>query len=281
MAFGTRIGCGTYCSVYLLQDDPESVAKVYTSSNEKFEDYVLREIAILTTFKHTNIVNLRKVQTTEAGKVMLIMEKCKSELRPRKYKYDLLGRRKIIREVLQAISYLHSHGVIHRDVKPPNILLANDGAVRLCDFNTAMYMGLEMCSKHTKHSIEAGTLWWRAPEALLDDYHYDYKVDIWAVGMVLLSLILGEEPLKGNNCVQQLFITYQMLGTPGTDEIWPDASTLPNWSSQHPQWTRGTLQDVLQTSTATAQEKDLLSHMLTYPNTRQPALWLLEHSYFH
>ena len=281
MTFGVRIGVGTYCSVYTLQDDPESVAKVYNNSNEKLEDYVLREIAILTRFKHANIVKLRKVETSSAGKVTLTMERCKSELHSNMYKSDLLGRRKIIREVLQSLSFLHSNGVIHRDVKPANILLANDGTVRLCDFNTAMYMGLEICSKNTKQSIEAGTLWWRAPEALLDDYHYDYKVDIWAVGVLLLSMIIGKEPLKGDNCVQQLFFTYQMLGTPGTDDNWPNASTLPNWSSKHPQWARGTLQDLLKTSTATAEEKDLLSHTLTYPNTRQSAAWLLEHRYFH
>jgi len=278
MALGKCLGSGTYCSVYNLKNDPDSVAKVYNNPNDILDDYMLREISILSTFKHVNMIHLKKIETRSSGKVTLIMEKCQSELKPSQYSKDPSMRKEIIRQLLQVLSFLHSHGVIHRDVKPANILLAKDGSVRLCDFNTAIYLGLGVCYKNTKMATEASTLWWRAPEALLDDFHYDYKVDIWSVGIVLLSMIIGKEPLCGDNCVHQLFLTYRMLGTPGTDDIWPEASTLPNWSPKHPQWTHLGLQDMLKT--ATEEEKDLLSHMLTYPKTRQSAHSLLQHSFF-
>ncbi|NXD04574.1 PAK3 kinase, partial [Certhia familiaris] len=90
---------------------------------------------------------------------------------------------------LQGLNYLHSHHVMHRDLKSPNILLRTDGSVKLADFGLSALLTPEQ----SRRSSEVGTYWWRAPE-LVKGHPYGPKIDIWAFGIVTIEMVEGEPP---------------------------------------------------------------------------------------
>jgi len=96
-------------------------------------------------------------------------------------------------QLLKSLDHMHSNGIFHRDIKPENILLLND-KVKLADFGSCK----GMYSEHP-YTEYISTRWYRAPECLLTDGYYDYKMDLWGVGCVMFEII-GLFPLfPGDN----------------------------------------------------------------------------------
>ncbi|NXC30381.1 PAK3 kinase, partial [Campylorhamphus procurvoides] len=95
----------------------------------------------------------------------------------------------VSRECLKGLDFLHSNGVIHRDIKSSNILIRTDGCVKLGDFGLCGQINLEQSYRNSV----TGTSWWMAPEVVTSK-PYGPKVDIWSLGIVGLEMLEGEAP---------------------------------------------------------------------------------------
>jgi serine/threonine protein kinase len=118
----------------------------------------------------------------------------------------------VCRETLSALKYIHSLHRIHRDIKSDNVLIGEDGAIKLADFGYAA----QLTAQKAKRTTVVGTPYWMAPE-VIQGTDYDYKVDIWSLGIMLMELTDGEPPYMEFPPLRALFlITTQ--GIPGMKE---------------------------------------------------------------
>ncbi|XP_022619438.1 STE20-like serine/threonine-protein kinase isoform X3 [Seriola dumerili] len=196
-----ELGDGAFGKVYKAQNKQNgtlAAAKVIdTKTEDELEDYMV-EIDILASCNHHHIVKLLDAFYFE-GKLWILIEFCAGgavdaimlELERPLTEPQI---RVVCRQTLEALSYLHENKVIHRDLKAGNILLSLDGDVKLADFGVS--------AKNTKtlqrRDSFIGTPYWMAPEVVMcetsKDRPYDYKADIWSLGVTLIELAQIEPP---------------------------------------------------------------------------------------
>ena len=121
----------------------------------------------------------------------------------------------LMSQLLKGVDYLHRNWILHRDLKTSNLLLTQDGVLKICDFGLARYYGNPL-KAFTPGVV---TLWYRAPELLLGCEKYSTKVDIWAVGCVFAEIVMLEPLLKGRGEMAVLNEMVDVFGAP-REEIW-------------------------------------------------------------
>jgi len=137
-------------------------------------------------------------------------------------------------DLFSALAHCHEHGVLHRDVKPGNLLVSSSGIIQLCDFGLAKpFLDEHNTPLPVPISYEQGTkglctLFYRPPEILLGGPANHPAIDIYSAGTVLAELVSGRPLFEGHNVVEQLSLVYDHLGTP-TDNRWPTARQLPDY----------------------------------------------------
>ncbi|XP_016659106.1 cyclin-dependent kinase-like 2 [Acyrthosiphon pisum] len=119
-------------------------------------------------------------------------------------------------KVLKGLNYVHSQNVVHRDIKPENILLSANGIIKICDFGVSRMFSKD---RTLDLSTEMGTVWYQAPEMLMDSTKYDTTVDIWSVGILFTELV-NKMPLVAEDTVtSQLYGITKILGCDNCDLI--------------------------------------------------------------
>ncbi|XP_061081254.1 serine/threonine-protein kinase TAO2-like isoform X1 [Conger conger] len=203
-----EIGHGSFGAVYFARDvrsnEVVAIKKMSYSgkqSNEKWQD-IIKEVKFLQKLRHPNTVEYRGCYLREHT-AWLVMEYCLGSAS------DLLEvHKKPLQEVeiaaithgaLQGLAYLHSHNMIHRDVKAGNILLTEPGQVKLGDFGSASIVA--------PANSFVGTPYWMAPEVILamDEGQYDGKVDVWSLGITCIELAERKPPLFNMNAMSALY----------------------------------------------------------------------------
>ena len=268
---GKVLGTGVYGTVYRTSD-PRYACKVIEEDNGLCLSLV-RETAALKKVVHPNVISC-------------VAMGVKNEIYMPAYDYDLTtylskvtpppGRvRYFMYQLLCGLQAIHVAGLMHRDLKPRNILVGDDNLV-IADLGLARY---EVDDLLPMTGIDAQTLWWRAPEVLLGEKKYTTAIDIWSLGVIMGGLLLGSstfEPLEGDDEDDQLVCTYSLLGVP-TEEDWPGVSSLPLYKNGVRVVLKG-LSSYIQTDPLTL---DFLHHLLTLnPKKRITAAEALRHPYF-
>lgn len=242
-----------------------------------------REVALLNDLKNVpNVVQLQEISCT-SSRLYLICEfldrDLKKHLKENNRRLDYSKVKYISHEILKGVAWCHGIRVIHRDLKPHNILLDKEARViKIADFGLARPNHAP--GKTLTHEVI--TLWYRPPELLLGGSNYTDAVDIWSAGCIIAELLSGYPLFQGDSEIDTLFHIFKLLGTP-TSQTWPGVTALPEGQLSHhwPQFKGHSDPFGQLNQSIDAAGKDLLQRMLAYdPDSRITAKEALEHPWF-
>ncbi|KAI9340842.1 kinase-like domain-containing protein [Obelidium mucronatum] len=235
------VGEGTYGKVYkaINRKTNQIVAlkrvRIETEK-EGFPITGVREIKILTALRHENVVRLLEIISDEYHNscfVHLVFEYMDHDLTGIFNNAQLHWEQKhikcLMKQLFEGLAYLHEKGIIHRDMKGSNLLLNNDGILKLADFGLARYMTIPKI-EYTNRVI---TLWYRPPELLLGSTSYNTEIDLWSSGCIMAEMYIKKPLFPGNDEISQLDHIWKVCGVPN-DEIWPGVVGMPWWSFMRP-----------------------------------------------
>ncbi|XP_028780508.1 protein IMPAIRED IN BABA-INDUCED STERILITY 1 [Neltuma alba] len=235
-----KIGQGTYSSVFRARE--VETGRMFALKKVRFDNFqpdsvrfMSREITILRRLDHPNIMKLEGVITSRlSSSLYLVFEYMEHDLAGLVSCPDITFKdsqvKCYMRQLLSGVEHCHLRGIIHRDIKVSNILVNNDGILKIGDFGLA-----NTISSGNKHPLTSRvvTLWYRPPELLMGSTNYGLSVDLWSVGCVFGELFLGKPILKGRTEVEQLHKVFKLCGSP-PDEFWKKCK-LPHATMFKPQ----------------------------------------------
>lgn len=234
-----KIGAGMYGTVYKAKDNAtgeiialKRIRLVEDEGNDMKQGIpstTIREISLLKELKHKNIVRLYDVVNGQDRTLTLVFEYMDQDLK----KYldcnerglDPVIVKYFLYQLLDGITNCHFHRVLHRDLKPPNLLINIKGELKIADFGLARALGI---SQHS-YTHEVVTLWYRAPDVLLGSRNYSTSVDIWSIGCIFAEMVNGVPLFPGKAEGDQLDIIFSKLGTPAG--ACTGSHELPEWKN--------------------------------------------------
>ncbi|CAG9529901.1 unnamed protein product [Cercopithifilaria johnstoni] len=241
----------------------------------------LREMTLLRRLKHPNIVSLLEVILDEQL-VYLIFEFVSMDLRKciDNIPYGKLMKKdeqkSYLYQILQGICFCHQRNVLHRDLKPQNLLVDGNGGLKIADFGLAR----ELQFAKRQYTDVVVTLWYRPPEILFGSTNYSMAVDMWSIGCIFAEMAMKEALFRGDSEIDQIFRIFSILATP-KDEIRRGVLHMPAFMKRYPEYTENKLPKILADYMDEGGIK-ILQQMLTYdPMQRISAKKLLKDPYFN
>lgn len=200
-----------------------AIKKVTPFEHQTFCQRTLREVKILTRFKHENIIDLLDILCEDR------VEKLKDLYLVQKYMecdlFKLLRSQRLsddhicyfLYQILRGLKYIHSANVLHRDLKPSNLLLNSNCDLKICDFGLSRIAdpGQDHSSPLTEY---VATRWYRAPEVMLNAKGYTKSMDMWSVGCILAEMISNKPIFPGKNYLDQIKRIQEVLGSPSLQD---------------------------------------------------------------
>mmetsp|Transcript_24425 Transcript_24425/g.58222 ORF Transcript_24425/g.58222 Transcript_24425/m.58222 type:complete len:301 (+) Transcript_24425:1000-1902(+) len=247
------LGQGAYGKVYKGQDlrSGQLVAlkrALTTSEEEGIPPTTLREISILKSVSECEfIVKLLDVviSKTRSGKPVLYIVFQYLDCDLKAFMVNTKGKGKGLGEdqsksfcfqLLLGLKHCHTRGIMHRDLKPQNLLIEKGNKLKIADFGLSRNFNVPV----GKYTHEVVTLWYRAPEILLGAKCYSTPIDIWSVGCILAEMLVGKPIFCGESEIEQLLAIFKILGTPD-NKNWPGVQNLRDWHD-FPKWFKNKLE---------------------------------------
>ncbi|KAE8703258.1 Cyclin-dependent kinase C-1 [Hibiscus syriacus] len=235
-----KIGQGTYSNVYRAHDLDQK--KIVALKKVRFDNlepesvrFMAREIHILRRLDHPNVIKLEGLVTSRMScSLYLVFEYMEHDLAGLAsnpgLKFSEPQVKCYMQQLLRGLDHCHSHGVLHRDIKGSNLLIDNNGILKIADFGLASFYDPHQSQPLTSRVV---TLWYRPPELLLGATSYGAAVDLWSTGCILAELYVGKPIMPGRTEVEQLHKIFKLCGSP-SEEYWRK-SKLPHATIFKPQ----------------------------------------------
>ncbi|OWM66975.1 hypothetical protein CDL15_Pgr000427 [Punica granatum] len=221
-----KIGQGTYSNVYKAKDT--LTGKIVALKKVRFDNlepesvrFMAREIHILRHLDHPNVVKLQGLVTSRMScSLYLVFEYMVHDLAglaaTPEIKFTEPQVKCYMHQLLSGLEHCHNRRVLHRDVKGSNLLIDEEGILKIADFGLASFFDPDRKQRMTSRVV---TLWYRPPELLLGATEYGVGVDLWSAGCILAELLAGKPIMPGRNEIEQLHRIYKLCGSP-SDEYW-------------------------------------------------------------
>ncbi|KAJ4950501.1 hypothetical protein NE237_027333 [Protea cynaroides] len=237
-----KIGQGTYSNVYRARD--LETGKIVAMKKVRFVNmdpesvrFMAREIYILRKLDHPNVMKLEGLVTSRMScSLYLVFEYMEHDLAglaaTPSIKFTEPQIKCYMQQLLHGLEHCHNRGVLHRDIKGSNLLIDNNGNLKIGDFGLATFFNPDNKQPLTSRVV---TLWYRPPELLLGATDYGVAVDLWSAGCILAELLAGKPIMPGRTEVEQLHKIFKLCGSP-SEEYWRK-SKLPHatiFKPQHP-----------------------------------------------
>jgi len=277
-----KLGEGTYATVFKgrskLTDDLVALKEIRLEHEEGAPCTAIREVSLLRDLKQANIVTLHDIVHTEKS-LTLVFEYLDRDL---KHYMDSFGGilsmhnvKLFLFQLLRGISYCHERRVLHRDLKPQNLLINHKGELKLADFGLARAKSVPTKT----YSNEVVTLWYRPPDVLLGSTEYNASIDMWGIGCIFFEMVSGRPLFPGSTVQDQLSLIFQTLGSPNENK-WTGLTELPDYKeSEHCNY-RGESIRIL-TPRLDQDGVELLGSLLEYdPTKRITADLAIRHKFF-
>ena len=279
-----KVGEGTYAVVYLgkqISTGNEIAVKEIKTSEFKdgLDMSAIREVKYLQELDHPNVINLIDIFMAYDN-LNLVLEFLPTDLEVVIKDKNILFTPADIKSwmlmTLRGVYHVHRNFILHRDLKPNNLLISPEGLIKVADFGLARAVPgpREMLTSNVV------TRWYRAPELLFGAKHYTYAVDVWSIGVIFAELMLRIPYLPGQDDMNQMEVTFRALGTP-TDKDWPEVSSFAGYNKLqiYPPPSRDELRKRFIAATESA--LTLMENMLLMnPQTRWDTIQCLESEYF-
>ncbi|XP_060519575.1 cyclin-dependent kinase 7 [Cylas formicarius] len=229
------LGEGQFATVYkakdIENDNIVAVKKIKIGSREEAQDGInrtaLREIKLLQELHHDNLIGLLDV-FGHMSNVSLVFDFMDTDLevviKDNTIILTTANIKSYILQTLKGLEYLHLNWILHRDLKPNNLLVNSSGVLKIGDFGLAKMFG----SPNRVNTHQVVTRWYRSPELLFGAKQYGTCIDIWAVGCILAELLLRVPLFPGESDLDQLTKIFGVFGNPN-EENWPGLKTLSDY----------------------------------------------------
>ncbi|KAJ3297218.1 Pkinase-domain-containing protein [Rhizoclosmatium globosum] len=278
-----KLGEGTYATVYKgknrITNDIVALKEIHLDPEEGAPSTAIREISLMKELRQNNIVRLYDVIHNDKT-LTLVFEYMDQDL---KKFMDTQGSHGALQpalcktflfQLLKGIAFCHENRVLHRDLKPQNLLINSKMELKIADFGLARAFGIPV----NTFSNEVVTLWYRAPDVLLGSRNYSTSIDIWSAGCIMAEIYSGKPLFPGKTNEDQLMRIFKLLGTP-TDQTWPHVSEMPEYKKTFPYYPPQSLAAKLPVIEPVG--LDLLTRMIQYqPQLRISAKEAMNHAYF-
>ncbi|XP_054633889.1 cyclin-dependent kinase 15 isoform X2 [Dunckerocampus dactyliophorus] len=279
-----KLGEGSYASVYKgisrINGQLVALKVIETKTEEGVPFTAIREASLLKGLKHANIVLLHDIIHTRDS-LTFVFEYVQTDLAQymNQHPGGLHSHNIFMFQLLRGLTFIHGRQILHRDLKPQNLLISYLGELKLADFGLARSKSVPCQS----FSSDVVTLWYRPPDVLLGSTDYSTALDIWGAGCIFVEMLQGAPAFPGlTDVFDQLRKIWTVLGVPSEDN-WPGLTRLPNYQ---PDWSLPSKSKPIRCvwkrlNQLPSKTEDLVQKMLMLaPADRMSAPDALHHPYF-